>query len=209
MVYIWYNCLFKKILLLQPEKLHQRWQVRSIGRIIQKLVHVGNTKNIKFYGTRLFLIWYQILNTNKTHVEELMFQKLIQGFDTFHMPQHLGSTTIDLLSAEAQKVFTSSTDTQSASAMHIGKSICPFEINPIIPMQEQQPSQSQPAAQGSLGQQQSQQTGSNISNMAAEMLEKILECMQQDVSSLLCAQYKRLICKDSTDFLIFTLFLTH
>lgn len=149
-------------------------------------MHVGNTKNIKFYGTRLFLIWYQILNTNKTQVEELMFQKLIQGFDTFHMPQHMGSTTIDLLSAEAQKVFTSSStqDTQSPSAVHIGKSICPFEINPIIPVQEQQPSQSQPGAQSALGQQQSQQTGSNISNLAAEMLEKILECMQQDVSIL-------------------------
>lgn len=181
--------IFLKILLLQPEKLHQRWQVRSIGRIIQKLIHVGNTKTIKFYGTRLFLIWYQILNKNKTHVEELMFQKLIQGFDTFHSYAQLGTTSIDLLSAEAQKVF--NTDTQSTAALHINKSISPFEINPIIPFQThehssglQQPSLSQQAtAQNQLGQQTSQQSSSGVSgvfNLTAEMLEKVLECMQQD-----------------------------
>ena len=87
--------------MLQPERLHLRWQVRSIGRIIQKLIHIGNTKTIKFYGTRLFLIWYQILNINKTHVEELMFQKLIQGFDTFHSSTTATTSMgIDLLNAE-------------------------------------------------------------------------------------------------------------
>lgn len=174
---------------MQPEKLHKRWQVRSIGRIIQKLIHVGNTKTIKFYGTRLFLIWYQILNVNKTHVEELMFQKLIQGFDTFHSAAQLGTTSIDLLSAEAQKVF--NIDSQSAIALHIGKSICPFEINPIIPVQpneyptgqlltpqsQQTPSQGQPQQT----QQQQQQLGqSGAYNMTAEMFEKVLEYMQQD-----------------------------
>ena len=107
------TCLYvlQKLLVLQPERLHQRWQVRSIGRIIQKLLHVGNTKSLKFYGIRLFLIWYQILNTNRTHVEELMFQRLIHGFDTaFNAATNsfvaLNSlAALDMLNAEAQKIF--------------------------------------------------------------------------------------------------------
>ncbi len=162
--------VFLKILLLQPERLHQRWQVRSIGRIIQKLTHVGNTKTIKFYGTRLFLIWYQILNTNKTHVEELMFQKLIHGFDTFHSSSavQMGSTSIDLLSAEAQKVFTD-----------IGKSFCPYEINPIIPVQpsdQTQTGQGPPPSTPTT----TQHSQAVASSLTSEMLERVLEYMQQD-----------------------------
>lgn len=197
--------VFHKILLLQPEKVHLRWQVRSIGRIIQKLLHIGNTKSIKFYGARFFLIWYQILNTNKTHVEELMFQKLIQGFDTFYSSAQtsgiINSTMgIDMLSAEAQKVFNQSSGwsangTDSASS----RSIYPFEINPIIPVQpnEQQQSMSsyqqmqQMSSSSSSSQQQQQASSqfqgsqfnsgvSSVYNLTAEMLKKMLEFMQQD-----------------------------
>ena len=76
--------------------------------------------------------------------------------------------------------------------LHLGKSICPFEINPIIPVQpndhsginQQIPTQSQPPSmQNQLGQQQHQQTNliaSGVYNLTADMLEKVLECMQQD-----------------------------
>lgn len=184
--------------MLQPERLHLRWQVRSIGRIIQKLIHIGNTKTIKFYGTRLFLIWYQILNINKTHVEELMFQKLIQGFDTFHSSTTATTSMgIDLLNAEAQKVFSSNSSNNNdltlnvaalnisnstvlnnnnlniiTTSLSIGKSIYPFEISPIIPIQ--------PNEQSNLLNQ--QQT--NYNNLTSEMLKEMLEYMQQDVCFL-------------------------
>jgi len=199
--------VLKKILVFQPERLHLRWQVRSIGRIIQKLINSGNTKLIKFSGTRLFLIWYQILNSNKTHVEELMFQKLIQGFDTFHSSSTVNTSMgIDLLNAEAQKVFSnnnsnnnnnndltlnvaalninsslgisssisssnSSNSTNSntiITALSIGKSIYPYEITPIIPIQPNE-------------QQSSTQQQTNYNSITSEMLKEMLEYMQQDV----------------------------
>ena len=194
--------------------MHLRWQVRSIGRIIQKLINSGNTKLIKFSGTRLFLIWYQILNSNKTHVEELMFQKLIQGFDTFHSSSTVNTSMgIDLLNAEAQKVFSnnnsnnnnnnsnnnnnnndltlnvnslnansslniltsSSTNSNTIiTALSIGKSIYPYEITPIIPIQPNEQQQQQQ-------QQSSTQQQTNYNNITSEMLKEMLEYMQQDV----------------------------
>ncbi len=38
--------IFEKILLLQPENINQRWQARSIGYIIEKLLHFGNMKSV-------------------------------------------------------------------------------------------------------------------------------------------------------------------
>jgi len=184
--------------------LHLRWQVRSIGRIIQKLINSGNTKLIKFSGTRLFLIWYQILNSNKTHVEELMFQKLIQGFDTFHSSSTVNTSMgIDLLNAEAQKVFSNNNNSNNnnnnnnnndltlnvnslnansslnilsnntnsntiITALSIGKSIYPYEITPIIPIQPNE-------------QQSSTQQQTNYNSITSEMLKEMLEYMQQDV----------------------------
>lgn len=126
--------VFQKILVLQPERVHQRWQVRSIGRIMQKLLHIGNAKFIKLQGMRLFLIWYQILNTNRTQVEELMFQKLVQGFDMLFYAANLFNTSstshqtsssgnvlhhqpasLDLLNAEVQKVFNSPFESSSSN----------------------------------------------------------------------------------------------
>ncbi len=46
---------------------------------------------IKIIGARLFLIWYQILNKNKTCIEELIF--------------HTQYSSAELMNAEAQKVF--------------------------------------------------------------------------------------------------------
>ena len=119
-----------------------------------------------------------------------MFQKLIQGFDTFHSSAHLGATSmgIDLLNAEAQKVFNIDTS-QSGSSILIGKSIYPFEITPIIPVQPNehqlinQQQQLLPMQQQQLNQQQFQQNPglSGIFNLTAEMLKEVLEYMQQDV----------------------------
>jgi hypothetical protein len=67
-----------------------------------------NLKNfnfkIKIIGARLFLIWYQILNKNKTYSEELVFQKLVHSFEIFHTQYN----NTELMNAEAQKVFNTS-----------------------------------------------------------------------------------------------------
>lgn len=131
--------IFQKILLLQPERINQRWQSRSIGRLLQKLLHISNVKYIKITGLRLFLLWYQILNKNRTQFEELMFQKLIQGFDLFHSnAQHMSSFGLEILNAEAQKVFhnqTNATSTlfSSSSAALSKSTIYQYEITHLIP----------------------------------------------------------------------------
>jgi hypothetical protein len=147
----------------------------------------------------LFLIWYQILNKNRTHVEELMFQKLIQGFDTFHSSVQVGggilnsSIGIDMLNAEAQKVFnhydagsTPNSSSSSNSSISIGRSIYPFELVPIVPVQpnEQQPQSQQQQQQTSQQQSQSTSNQNSIYSLTAEMLRKMLEYMQQDVKIL-------------------------
>lgn len=156
-------------------------------------------------------------------MEELMFQKLIQGFDTFHSSTTVTTSMgIDLLNAEAQKVFSGNINNNNSSsintnnnsnnisvnsndltlnvttlnsltsasnnnnvnssnnnstiittsALSIGKSIYPFEITPIIPIQPNEQQQQT----SSLNQQQ------NIySNLTSEMLKEMLEYMQQDV----------------------------
>ncbi|VTJ84565.1 Hypothetical predicted protein, partial [Marmota monax] len=35
--------IFEKILQLLPERIHQRWQFHSIGLILKKLLHTGNS----------------------------------------------------------------------------------------------------------------------------------------------------------------------
>ena len=142
-----------------------------------------------------------------------MFQKLIQGFDTFHSSSTVNTSMgIDLLNAEAQKVFsnnnsnnnnnnsnnnnnndltlnvnslnansslnilTSSNNTNSntiITALSIGKSIYPYEITPIIPIQPNEQQQQQ--------QQSSTQQQINYNNITSEMLKEMLEYMQQDV----------------------------
>lgn len=99
---------------------------------------------------------------NRTHVEELMFQKLIQGFDTlFHssLVQISGQggsiAGLDMLNAEAHKVFASfeggpnsamggvggaSSSSSSSSPAHatgahaLARSIYAYEIAPLLPL---------------------------------------------------------------------------
>ncbi|CAF0829024.1 unnamed protein product [Brachionus calyciflorus] len=187
--------IFQKILVLQPERINQRWQSRSIGRLLQKLVHISNTKYLKITGLRLFLLWYQILNKNRTQLEELMFQKLIQGFDLFHSNVHT-SINLEILNAEAQKVFSShqnSTQLNSNamlfSASNSKSTLYQFEITYLIPHSSQnehifmiqQPSNrdqinSQPNSQQANQNQSSQQ--SNTQNQIQSQLQ------QQSVVSL-------------------------
>ncbi|XP_042301365.1 ral GTPase-activating protein subunit alpha-1 isoform X2 [Sceloporus undulatus] len=72
--------IFEKILQLLPERIHQRWQFHSIGLILKKLLHTGNSLKIRREGVRLFLLWLQALQNNCSKEQLCMFSCLIPGF---------------------------------------------------------------------------------------------------------------------------------
>uniref|UniRef100_A0A8B9XJJ5 Ral GTPase activating protein catalytic subunit alpha 1 n=1 Tax=Bos mutus grunniens TaxID=30521 RepID=A0A8B9XJJ5_BOSMU len=87
--------IFEKILQLLPERIHQRWQFHSIGLILKKLLHTGNSLKISREGVRLFLLWLQALQNNCSKEQLWMFSCLIPGFSA---PQsEYGPRTLDNL----------------------------------------------------------------------------------------------------------------
>ncbi|XP_039241716.1 ral GTPase-activating protein subunit alpha-2 isoform X3 [Pipra filicauda] len=72
--------LFEKILQLLPERIFYRWHFRSIGSILKKLLHTGNSLKIRCEGIRLFLLWLQALQTNCGEEQILLFACLVPGF---------------------------------------------------------------------------------------------------------------------------------
>ncbi|XP_064622191.1 ral GTPase-activating protein subunit alpha-1-like isoform X2 [Lineus longissimus] len=69
--------IFEKILILLPELIHKRWQFHSVGRLLKKLLHTGNTLKLRVEGMKLFLIWYQILQENATKECHMTFASLV------------------------------------------------------------------------------------------------------------------------------------
>ncbi|XP_014110135.1 PREDICTED: ral GTPase-activating protein subunit alpha-2 [Pseudopodoces humilis] len=108
--------LFEKILQLLPERIFYRWHFRSIGSILKKLLHTGNSLKLRCEGMRLFLLWLQALQTNCGEEQVLLFACLVPGFPPLPSPR--GPCTLDsLLSPPAPpdaKVF-------------------PEEITPLLP----------------------------------------------------------------------------
>ncbi|XP_038071739.1 ral GTPase-activating protein subunit alpha-1-like [Patiria miniata] len=74
--------IFEKILLYVPDLVHARWQYQSIGRVLKKLLHVGNCLKIRMDGLRLFLLWFMALQENSTEEAYLIYATLIHGFPT-------------------------------------------------------------------------------------------------------------------------------
>ncbi|XP_023208875.1 ral GTPase-activating protein subunit alpha-1 isoform X5 [Xiphophorus maculatus] len=72
--------IFEKILQLLPERIQSRWQFHSIGLILKKLLHTGNSLKIRREGVRLFLLWMQALQSNAESEQLCMFACLIPGF---------------------------------------------------------------------------------------------------------------------------------
>ncbi|XP_057716320.1 ral GTPase-activating protein subunit alpha-1 isoform X4 [Corythoichthys intestinalis] len=72
--------IFEKILQLLPERIQGRWQFHSIGLILKKLLHIGNSLKIRREGLRLFLLWMQALQNNAQREQLCMFACLIPGF---------------------------------------------------------------------------------------------------------------------------------
>uniref|UniRef100_A0A8C3XCC3 Ral GTPase activating protein catalytic subunit alpha 2 n=1 Tax=Cyanoderma ruficeps TaxID=181631 RepID=A0A8C3XCC3_9PASS len=108
--------LFEKILQLLPERIFYRWHFRSIGSILKKLLHTGNSLKLRCEGIRLFLLWLQALQTNCGEEQILMFACLVPGFPPLPSPH--GPCTLESLvsppAAPDAKIF-------------------PEEITPLLP----------------------------------------------------------------------------
>ncbi|XP_013400060.1 ral GTPase-activating protein subunit alpha-1-like isoform X2 [Lingula anatina] len=112
-------CIFEKILFFLPELIHRRWQFHSIGRIIKKLLHTGNSLKLRREGIRLFVIWYQTLKDNASEECHTTFAAIV--------PRLGKNEGVD------QDLFTVSGDPRTA--------VTPVEISAILPPQsgEKQP----------------------------------------------------------------------
>ncbi|XP_033860055.3 ral GTPase-activating protein subunit alpha-2-like isoform X3 [Acipenser ruthenus] len=110
--------LFEKILQLLPERIYYRWQFHSIGSILKKLLHTGNSIKIRCEGIRLFLQWIQALQTNCLEEQCLIFACLVPGFPT--VTSSRGPCTLDTII------------TSSYSNPPDAK-VVPEEITPLVP----------------------------------------------------------------------------
>uniref|UniRef100_A0A9J8C793 Ral GTPase activating protein catalytic subunit alpha 2 n=1 Tax=Cyprinus carpio carpio TaxID=630221 RepID=A0A9J8C793_CYPCA len=111
---------FQKILQLLPEKINSRWQFHSIGSILKKLLHTGNSFKIRCEGMRLFLLWLQALQSNCAEEQLLIFACLIPGFPA--VPSSRGPCTLDTI---IYNPFYNPPDGN--------KHIVPEEISPLVP----------------------------------------------------------------------------
>lgn len=66
--------------MLLPELIHKRWQLHSLGRILSKLLHPGNSIRLRRQAIRYFLMWYQALDENAPEYVHKMFANLVPGF---------------------------------------------------------------------------------------------------------------------------------
>uniref|UniRef100_A0A8D2L8U4 Ral GTPase activating protein catalytic alpha subunit 1 n=1 Tax=Varanus komodoensis TaxID=61221 RepID=A0A8D2L8U4_VARKO len=99
--------IFEKILQLLPERIHQRWQFHSIGLILKKLLHTGNSLKIRREGIRLFLLWLQALQNNCSKEQLCMFSCLIPGFpppQSEHGPQTLENLINPVINVQETQV---------------------------------------------------------------------------------------------------------
>ncbi|XP_041069875.1 ral GTPase-activating protein subunit alpha-1 isoform X5 [Carcharodon carcharias] len=111
--------IFEKILQHLPERIQSRWQFHSIGLILKKLLHIGNSLKIRREGVRLFLLWMQALQHNCTEEQLLIFACLIPGFPP--LPSEQGPRTLENL---------------INSPLHLQETqVTPEEITPLVPPQ--------------------------------------------------------------------------
>ncbi|KAG7202596.1 hypothetical protein KM043_009788 [Ampulex compressa] len=72
--------LLEKVLTLLPELLNRRWQCHSLARMLQKLLHPGNSWKLRRQAIRYFILWYQALGENAPEHIHQMFASLVPGF---------------------------------------------------------------------------------------------------------------------------------
>ncbi|XP_028825456.1 ral GTPase-activating protein subunit alpha-2 isoform X3 [Denticeps clupeoides] len=110
--------IFEKILQLLPEKIYSRWQFHSIGSILKKLLHTGNSFKIRCEGIRLFLLWLQALQNNCAEEQLLIFACLVPGFPA--VPSSKGPCTLDTI------IYNPYSNPPDAK-------VVPEEITPLVP----------------------------------------------------------------------------
>ncbi|KAI1895830.1 hypothetical protein AGOR_G00110800 [Albula goreensis] len=110
--------IFEKILQLLPEKICSRWQFHSIGSILKKLLHTGNSFKIRCEGIRLFLLWLQALQHSCAEEQCLIFACLVPGFPA--VPSSRGPCTLDSI---IYNPFSNPPDAK----------VVPEEITPLVP----------------------------------------------------------------------------
>ncbi|XP_040916104.1 ral GTPase-activating protein subunit alpha-2 isoform X4 [Toxotes jaculatrix] len=109
--------IFEKILQLLPEKIYNRWQFHSIGSILKKLLHTGNSFKIRCEGIRLFLLWLQALRDNCAEEQFLIFACLVPGFPA--VPSTRGPFSLDTI--------------YNASSNPHDAKVVPEEITALVP----------------------------------------------------------------------------
>ncbi|XP_074547463.1 ral GTPase-activating protein subunit alpha-2 isoform X2 [Halichoeres trimaculatus] len=110
--------IFEKILQHLPEKIYNRWQFHSIGSLLKKLLHTGNSFKIRCEGIRLFLLWLQALRDNCAEEQFLIFACLVPGFPA--VPSSRGPCTLDTI---IYNPFSNPPDAK----------VVPEEITPLVP----------------------------------------------------------------------------
>ncbi|XP_015252228.1 PREDICTED: ral GTPase-activating protein subunit alpha-2 isoform X6 [Cyprinodon variegatus] len=110
--------IFEKILQHLPEKIYNRWQFHSIGSILKKLLHTGNSFKIRCEGIRLFLLWLQALRDNCAEEQFLIFACLVPGFPA--VPSSRGPCTLDTI-------------INNPSSNPLDAKVVPEEITPLLP----------------------------------------------------------------------------
>uniref|UniRef100_A0AAZ3RDK0 Rap-GAP domain-containing protein n=1 Tax=Oncorhynchus tshawytscha TaxID=74940 RepID=A0AAZ3RDK0_ONCTS len=115
--------IFEKILQLLPEKIYSRWQFHSIGSILKKLLHTGNSFKIRCEGIRLFLLWLQALQNNCAEEQFLIFACLVPGFPA--VPSTRGPCTLDTI---IYNPFSNPSDGETPQPK-----VVPEEITPLVP----------------------------------------------------------------------------
>ncbi|XP_030574339.1 ral GTPase-activating protein subunit alpha-2 isoform X1 [Archocentrus centrarchus] len=110
--------IFEKILQNLPERIYNRWQFHSIGSILKKLLHTGNSFKIRCEGIRLFLLWLQALRDHCAEEQFLIFACLVPGFPA--VPSSRGPCTLDTI------IYNPFSNTPEAK-------VVPEEITPLVP----------------------------------------------------------------------------
>ncbi|CAG9764824.1 unnamed protein product [Ceutorhynchus assimilis] len=73
--------ILEQVICLLPELIHRRWQLHSLGRMLAKLLHAGNSLKLRRQGIKYFLLWYQALNDNAPEYVHKMFASLVPEFN--------------------------------------------------------------------------------------------------------------------------------
>ncbi|XP_050302652.1 probable Rho GTPase-activating protein CG5521 isoform X3 [Anthonomus grandis grandis] len=73
--------ILEQVICLLPELIHRRWQLHSLGRMLTKLLHTGNSMRLRRQGIKYFLMWYQALNENAPDYVHKLFASLVPGFN--------------------------------------------------------------------------------------------------------------------------------